>query len=296
MKLTSLNLPISRKKFLELHYGCKKVRDYKESDFKILYKLILAICKISGITEAPDDEVILFSIDHIQEYHKDFSKEEIQSAFSLAMAGKLELEFNHYNRLTPQLISLVLNKYKVFRSKELINYEDILRREKEDEDLQKNKISPEKRLENNIKNAILFFNKYIAESNKKESERKEVNDWGNIRYNFIDEIGLIPFTATEKKNIMSEAKQLLISKERIKFNKVAETEFKQALNSKSVNKAISEIRNGKTPLLVSTAKQIALFKFYDLLISKKQSLTQLIKQKLSVSNIDFHNKIASRIK
>ena len=280
---------------MELHYGCLKVRDYEEPDFKKLYKFMLALCKLAGVTEAPDNEIILLLIDHIQDYHKDFSKEEIQKAFSLAMANKLDFEFNHYNKLTPQLISKTLDRYKEFRSKEIIAYEYKLKLEKIEEEKEKNKPNPEQQFIQNIKNSISSFLAYCAENEKEESERKEINDWGNIRYDFLDNLNLIPFTIEEKEEIKEEAKKTLISIERKKNRKVASDDFKQSMITQSVKKAIAEIRGDVHLLIVSKSKQIALNKFYDYIIKKNTHLTDIIKDKLMNSGNDNHKKIAQKI-
>ena len=256
------------------------MREYEEQDFKQLYKFMLALCKLAGVTEAPDNQIIMLLIDHIQEHHNDFSKEEIQNAFSLAMAGKLDFEFNHYNRLTPQLISQTLNAYKMFRSKEIITYEDKLLIEQREEERIKNQPTPEKQIENKIYSATKHFNEYSLEKKKDKKDRKELTDWGNVRYDFLDTLEVMTLTIEEKYSISEEAKKQLISQNRKEGAKIEKDEFKQAMNSKNVKRAIAEIKGGNSSLLVSAAKQIALHRFYDSLIEDKKGLGDLLKSAL----------------
>lgn len=277
MKLTSHNLPKSRKKYLELHYGCKKVREYNEEDYKKLFKFMLALCKLAGVTEAPDKEIVMLLIDHIQEHHKDFSKEEIQNAFSLAMAGKLEMEFKHYNRLTPQLISNVCNAYRVYRAKEIVAYEDKLRKEEREAEEEKRRLTPEQQAESDINSAVLNFKAYRLVK-EKDPKGSRVNDWGNIRYDFLDRIGMINYTNEEKIEIKEKAKKKLISEKKKLGLRVAKDEFETALNVRNVNRAIAEIRHSNSILVVSASKQLALDMFYDKIIEDKKDFEDLIKK------------------
>lgn len=295
MKLTSHNLPKSRKKYLELHYGCAKIRHYEEDDLKQLFKFMLALCKLAGVTEAPDKEIVMLLINHLQEHHKDFSKEEIQNAFSLAMAGKLDFEFKHYNRLTPQLISQTLNSYKAFRSKEINTYEEKLRIEEQEAEAARNKPTPEQRLENGINRAVEHFNQYRLELEKYPTVQQEITDWGGVRYDFLVNLGVINFNQEEKLEIKEKAMAQLISEKRKEGAKLAKDEFKQAMNSQDVKRAIAEIKGGQSPLVVSTAKQIALNRYYDFIIEMETDLGDLLKKALFEQEDPMYMEVAKKV-
>ena len=146
---------------MQLWYGTKKVAVYESDELKNLFKFVLALCKLIGVTEPPDKEIIVLLIDHIQEHHKDFSTEEIRRAFSMATAGKLNFEFNHYNRLTPQLISLTLNAYKSSRSKDILKYERKLAEEEMERQREANKPSPQEILNSKIEACIGYYKSYV---------------------------------------------------------------------------------------------------------------------------------------
>ena len=216
--LTSVNLPLNSNKSLELHFAYKKIRDYNEAGLKELYKLMLAICKLVGITEAPDEPITLLLIKHLQDHHKDFSKEEIQRAFSLATAGKLDFNFEHYNRITPQLISLTLNKYKDQRNKDLVLFNRESDKIKMIEDSEARKPSDEELHKRCIKSSIDFFELYKqSRINPKAHTLVPLQDYGNIVYKTLDKIGCINLAKDEKHKIYEDAIEIVI--ERAKMNR-----------------------------------------------------------------------------
>ena len=283
--MTSTNLPESRKRYLELHYGCKKVEDYDKDDLKNLFKFLLAICKLVGVTEAPDNEIIILLIDHIQEHHKDFSKEEIQKAFSMATAGKLDFDFVHYNRITPQLISSTLNHYKIKRSKEIIEFQNKLRLEEDEKRRNENKPSPKELLIQKVELCLDYFNSYKEE--KSNGNIIDMRDWGNLRYDFLSEIGLIYYTKEEKIKIKKIAKARLVERKRKSSN-----EF----NRKGLTKFIEEINSNEVhSTLISESKQIALEDYLKNLIDFELSLESLVKEKLIAHNEELYVEIGKTI-
>ena len=204
MKLTSANLPENHKKLLSLYYGTKKVADYNSEELKSVFKFLLALCKLIGVTEPPEQEIIILLIDHIQEHHKDFSKEEIQRAFSLATAGRLNFEFRHYNRLTPQIISHVLNKYKEIRSKNILQYEKNLSKERMEIERKANIPTAKELINGQIITTIEYFRDYKAFFDKKRSDKPI--DWGNYVYSFLKKLELIKHSTEDIKTIREEAK------------------------------------------------------------------------------------------
>ncbi len=205
--MTSVNLPEHHKRALTLFYSTKKVSEYNSEELKQLFKFLLALCKLIGVTEPPEQEIVLLLIDHIQEHHKDFSKEEIQRAFSLATAGKLNFEFRHYNRLTPQMISHVLNHYKQQRSRSIIDYENKLREEEIERKRKESIPSAEEMLDTQIHNAVQYYEGYCNFQNKTSSDYPM--DWGSYTYLFLKKLGLINTTKLSQQEIIKEAKLAL---------------------------------------------------------------------------------------
>lgn len=283
MALTSINLPEKSKKFLELYYGSKKVRDYNEEDLKKLYKFILALCKLVGVTEAPDTDVVLLLIDHIQEHHSNFSKEEIQKAFSLATAGKLNFEFKHYNRITPQIISIVLSKYDEFRSKEVLAFEHKLMDDEEERIREENKPTPKQELIIKINSCISTLKSYKEELHKPKSERLRATDWGNLNYLFLEDIGVINYSSKEKNEIKLDAKKAIT------------IENKQKRSYKPISR-VNKIGFDKNTEVVKESRQIALEKFFDYVVENSLSLELLIADKLNGKKGSIYYEVSQELK
>jgi hypothetical protein len=258
-KLTSINLPENKVKLLTLYYGTKKVKDYNAEELKTLFKFILALCKLIGVTEPPEQQIVLLLIEHIQEHHKDFSAEEIKTAFSLATAGRLNFEFRHYNRLTPQIISHVLNKYKELRSKDIIEYENKLSKEKREKEQEDNIPSPKELLDSQIITAIDFFKDYKDFKSNKRSDKPM--DWGNYTYSFLKKLNLIEHSKEDIETIRKEAK----------------LELSRELHKKKRAVKISEIlSNDESFEVIRMCRTISLDKYCNLLIEKNLDIGKLI--------------------
>lgn len=257
-------MPTSSKKSLELHFTTKKIREYDAENLKALYASLLALCKLIGVTEAPDKDTIQLLIKHLQEFHPDFSGEEVIRAFNLATAGKLNFEFKHYNRVTPQLLSHTLNKYKELRNKDLI----VFNREEQRQLSASESIEPteEEKLELSKKGALAMFENYVNEKNA-EQVLIPVRDYGNVVYNFLDKIGVIEISDEEKSQLMDRAREVSMNKAMSKGSK-AVRDFKD-----------KEDRGDKTEV-ISEAKQIAVKDFFEMVINTKKDLKYLIDSKL----------------
>lgn len=290
MALISKKLPTHKAKFLQLHFGSKKISEYNAEDFKQLYAFILNVCKLIGVTEAPDTPIVLLLIEHLKEFHFDFSKQEIERAFSLATADKLDMEFKHWNRITPQLVSSVLNKYKVFRSKEIVAHQKEQEERELEEKAKARKITPEQRLENNIKDTIELFEAYRLHMKKNPQKlfvdknkqpvipnpsyvNIELRDWGSVVYSFLDSCKCLSFSNEEKKDMMKSAKQLLLN-ERAKESK-----------AQSVGAVLeNHVFKHDDSILIRKSKQIALESYFNEVIKLKLDIKQEIDNALHAGN------------
>lgn len=107
-----------------------KIASYtQKTQFRDLDLFLLAYSKFLGINPAPEKDERLMIISFLKENFEDFSKEEIEKAFNMALAFKLDIpidQLNTYNKLTPLWISTILYKYRSHRSKALKEMEEIL--------------------------------------------------------------------------------------------------------------------------------------------------------------------------
>lgn len=271
-----------------MHFTHKKVRDFEEQDYSKMFKFILALCKLIGITEPPDKDITKLLISHIKMHHSDFSKEEIETAFSLAMAGKLGFEFRHYNRITPQLISHTLNKYKSTRSQEILKFREAVRQESLEKNAKNNQPTERDQMISRIKRAIDHFNKY-------KNKEKNIRDWGNVHYNFLDSINAVNLSIEDKKKIQEEAKKKLVAEKNREAVKKFQDDFSNALRSQRLSKEIEDIRTGKSIEVRTESKQIALEHIYNDLIAKNTDIADHIKKSLISSNKKGYMQLAKEM-
>ncbi len=102
-------------------------------------------------------------------------------------------------------------------------------------------------------------------------ETKIITDYGNITYDYLSKIGIIPFTAEVKKNIMAECKARMIEEEKMK-------KTQQAYIGKhhGINDEIKKLEEGKSTRLISESKREALKQYFIQLIEMDEQLENLI--------------------
>jgi hypothetical protein len=262
-----MTLHPTSKKSLQLHFEAKKIRDYEAFEFQQLHLTLLALCKLIGVTEAPDDAIIKLLIEHLQDHHKDFSKEEITRAFSLATAGKLNFEFVHYNRITPQLLSLTLNKYKEQRNKDLTLFNREQDKARMITDSNAEKPSDEEMQKRYIQSSLDLFERYRhSRDNPNESTFLPFYDYGNIVYKFLDKIKCIKISNEDKHEIYKTALESVIE----------EKKLNRKTSSNDLKRIREEAIKGKSFEVVKEAMQIALVKFFEDLHDSEIELKTLI--------------------
>lgn len=252
-------LPKSSQIFVLLNEH-KKIRLYGEKDFVELARTLLGLSKFIGITDPPEPEIIKQLMAFLSENFGDFSKEEINKAFSLALAHKLGIDdIKPYNKLTPQYLSTVLVAYRSHRGKELIAMKQKLEKKPEE-------MSEEERDNIVARNVLICFDDY--------QDDKELTDYGNAVYNWLDRKGILNLDSSAKKKIMERASGELI--ERLQANKTS--------NPKSAGeygKLILGVKAGTEQEMVrSQAKLIALREYFDSLIEMGIDVKEHVKQYL----------------
>jgi len=125
-----MNNPESRKAmnyFLSGHQG----RDFQHEDIIYLQSLMLSISKQIGvkepITDIENDLITKFIIRQFG----DFTLKEIEYSFELAMAGKLDVNAEHYQSFNIKYIGHILKKYRSIRGKAIKEMDQIEMRKQE---------------------------------------------------------------------------------------------------------------------------------------------------------------------
>jgi hypothetical protein len=102
-------------------------------------------------------------------------------------------------------------------------------------------------------------------------ETKIITDYGNITYDYLSKIGIIPFTAEVKKKIMAECKARMIEEEKMKKTQQAYIGKHQGINDE-----IKKLEEGKSTRLISESKREALKQYFIQLIEMDEQLENLI--------------------
>ncbi len=178
--------------------------------------------------------------------------EEIKNAFDLGSKGEFRTKPDEVLYLSPEKIYGWFKAYKfgVKReaSKKLV---EVIQREEKAKEIteeQKEKIV-----------MIGLLSSFEAFKNT-----GEVTDYGNVKYDKLDQLGLIRFTVERKKEIYSLAEQHL------KASKQDDRDFM---------KGLKEMRSETQNLIKAEAKQMALTIFFKDLVEMEVELKDLIEEK-----------------
>ena len=266
--LISANFKTTEANLISLHFDTKKIRNYESDDFKGLYTFLLNLCKLIGVSEPPEKEVIILLISHVKSHHHDFSKEEIENAFSLATAGKLGFEFVHYNRITPQLISKTLKAYSRERQQRVsefrnLEYKENLKKKEED-----SKKSDEEVLKMRFENALRLHETYLQDG--------EVDDFGNATYKYLRSLGLIKITKDKAEDYYSKARSLV-------ENEASSNKLKSLMSGQATFFGKQDPKDLEGSIMVK-ARKIALNEFFELLKDGDVEFKTLLQMK---SNLNF---------
>jgi hypothetical protein len=112
----------------------------------------------------------------------------------------------------------------------------------------------------------------------KNGHLKDFSDIGAAKYNFLDSLGVIPFTVERKKKMYEQAEIIYnneLKEELTSSNSIRKSEIKKILDDWQKN--ICEHSHKERIKLI--AKKIALKTFFDELIELNEDLELLVKEK-----------------
>jgi len=257
-------LPKDKQDYLNLNFKSKKLKDYEADDFKQLDIFLIALCKFIGISDVPELPHRKLIMSFLHENYSDFGKEEIERAINLALCFKLEVEdIKHYNKLTPQWIASILNKYKTHRGREILAYREMCEQYAESKRLKPSQADIDKSI---LKNIAISFKSYQAD--------KGVIDYGNVFYSWLEEKGIIDFSNDEKQKMYEKAIDNLVRKNNKRKNVASNPHRVDALIKE--NESIKKEDEGIKASIKREGKRIALAKWFDWLIENKLEITNYI--------------------
>lgn len=106
-------------------------------------------------------------------------------------------------------------------------------------------------------------------------------DFGNVKYNYLDKLGLIPFSKERKANIMERVKSEMLRQKKIQY-----AEAKNSAIRNDIKKMIDKLEHNVTDTLKSEAKREALRIYFQELKEMDENLEDLI----NAAIIDFKTK------
>lgn len=96
-----------------------------EEFYKNFQSNLLKLSYLIGLDKPLEKIEIALLANHVYDYHDNFTIDEIELAFKLNEAGKLEKKINHFQIFTCSYISDILNNYQLTKSKAIFEFEKL---------------------------------------------------------------------------------------------------------------------------------------------------------------------------
>ena len=230
--------------------------DDKNIQFQNLHKLIVKWAVLTGVKPLPTDDEIRLFVEYIAEHFYRLSLMEIDNAFNLATAGKLDIEAEHYQSFSVIYISKIINSYKRFNGKYILDYRSKLEAA---EALQNEPTKDEK---------MTIMIESILENFENFKKEPTYNHFGYISYDFLKNLGVIKLESEIKDILLEQARKMAIEE----LN-----EKKQEPNSSSddIKNQIQDILNdasGKQELVIRICKNLGLIHYFEFILKNNLSL------------------------
>ena len=234
----------------------------KNEQFQNLHKLLVKCCLLTGVKPLPLDEEIRLFVEYIAEHFYKFSLLEVDNAFNLATAGKLDVEPNHYQSFNVIYISNILNAYSEYKGKYILEYRKLL------EESQKVEPTEEEKTQLMIESMLEAFDNY--------KEERYYNQFGWVSYDFLTRIGALSIPDEVKQEILENAQAMAV--EELKNKRVEE---KQVSEKKKIGELIDDIlkdNSGKQDIVIRICKNLGLMYYYDFILENNLSLENEIQK------------------
>ena len=260
----------AHKKIIQGYYERKIATFFEAEDkneqFQNLHKLIVKWAVLAGVKPLPVDDEIRMLVEYVAEHFYRFSLMEIDNAFNLATAGKLDIEADHYQSFSVIYISKILNAYKRYNGKYIIDY--------------RNQIAEEKRKseEPSESDKLKLMIESILEGFENFKEERKYNHFGWVSYDFLAKMGVINLDKDIKGILLEQARKMAIEELREK-----KKEEKQRHNKAELANQIEEILNdasGKQDKVTRICKNLGLLHYYEYILENNLSLETEISKKM----------------
>ena len=150
---------------------------YQQLEKQELGAYLVGIIKVLGIKDQSQDH-IRYIVNLLVDEFPSFSMQELNKALRMAMVGKLDVDNNHYQQLSPMYLTSIINAYKNHKRQVYKRYkqeQDRIEREKPD-------IKPTKEqvINTSINLLKIEFEEYI-----KNPDEYRASDFRYTQYKFI---------------------------------------------------------------------------------------------------------------
>ena len=261
-----------KQKIIQAHFDRKIATFFdaedKNEQFQNLHKLIIKWSVLTGVKPLPTDDEIRLFVEYIAEHFYRLSLLEIDNAFNLATAGKLDIEADHYQSFSVIYISKIINAYNRYNGKYIIEYRNQLA----EIEREKNKPTPEQQMQMMIESILEGFDKF--------KDDPQYNHFGYISYDFLKNIGALKLDNDVKSVLLKQARELAI--EELKEDRSQTTLPKsERLQIKNQIDEILNDESGKQEKVIRICKNLGLMHYYEFILKNNLSLEKEIEKALT---------------
>ena len=231
----------------------------KNEQFQNLHKVLVKWAVLCGVKPLPSDSEIRLFVEYVAEHFYRLSILDIDNAFNLATAGKLDAEPQHYQSFSVIYIATIINSYVKYKGKEIIRYREEAKR------AQKKPLTEEDKLQLTI-NAIL-------DSHDTYKKEPYYNPFGYVSYDFLNNLGIIKISDEDKLDILKIAREKTI--EDLKEKRKEQRGSLKANEIQKIGVLIKEVEDdltGGQDEVIRVCKNLSLMHYYDFILKNNISL------------------------
>ena len=249
------------KKVVEGHFDRKIATFYNSDDkneqFKNLHKILLKWAVLCGVKPLPNDEEMFLFVEYVAHHFYRLSLIEVDNAFSMATAGKLDIDADHYQSFSVIYISKILSSYNDYKGKYILEY--------------KKKLELSEKKETTREERFVMMLDTILESFEKYKEKPTFNEFGYISYDFLSKLDIIHLDNETKAEIREISRKEIVEelREKKRQHQAGTKEFIEVQNQIT---DILEDMTGKQDAVIRRCKSWALCKYYDFILENNLTL------------------------
>ena len=249
------------KRVVEAYFERKIATFYDSEDkneqFKNLHKVLLKWAVLCGVKPLPNDDEMFLFVEYVAHHFYRFSLGEVDNAFNLATAGKLDVDPDHYQSFSVIYISKILGAYNDYKGKYILEY--------------KKKLELSEKKEPTREERFVMMLDTILDSFENYKKNPSFNEFGYISYDFLSKLDIIHLDNETKAEIREISRKEIVEELRVKKKQyqAGTKEFIEVQNQ--INDILGDM-TGKQDAVIRRCKSWALCKYYDFILENNLSL------------------------